>query len=120
MSYSVTQDAGPPPPAPPPKSGMVYGINQVYTTVCVVSNPTERQWLISGVHSIMMEKSALTGKGGGVRSPPFTLFTVTYKVAVSAPAERIGAFPLFHLYPILLCGQPLGVGGCIFATPENV
>jgi hypothetical protein len=36
--------------------------------------------------SIMMEKSALAGDGGG--APPFTLFTITYKVAVYTPAKR--------------------------------
>ncbi len=34
---------------------------------------TEWQLPISGVHSIMMEKSALAGEGGGARPPPFTL-----------------------------------------------
>jgi hypothetical protein len=36
-----------------------------------------------------MEKSALAGEGGGARPPPFTLVTLTYKVAVYAPAERV-------------------------------
>ncbi len=40
----------------------------------------------NGVHSIMMEKSALAGESA--RPPLFTLFTITYKVAVYAPAER--------------------------------
>ncbi len=34
---------------------------------------TERQWPISGVHSIMMEKSALAG-GGGSAHPPLSLY----------------------------------------------
>jgi hypothetical protein len=35
-----------------------------------------------------------------VHSPsPFTLFTITNKVSVYAPAERAGTLPLFHLYP---------------------
>ncbi len=42
----------------------------------------------NGVHSIMMEKSALVGESWGARPPPLTLFTITYKVAVYAPAER--------------------------------
>ncbi len=39
---------------------------------------------------------------GGVRPPAFTLFTITYKVALYAPAERarILALPLY-----LLCGH---------------
>jgi hypothetical protein len=36
----------------------------------------------------MMEKSALAGVGVGVYGHPFTLFTITYKVAVYAPTER--------------------------------
>jgi hypothetical protein len=34
-------------------------------------------------------KFAQAGEGiGGVRPPPFTIFTIMYKVAVYAPAER--------------------------------
>jgi hypothetical protein len=49
----------------------------------------------------MMEKSALGGEGGGAwgctptSSQPIT---ITYKVAVYAPAEWAGTFTLFHLY----------------------
>ncbi len=59
---------------------------------------------ISGVHSIMMEKSALACEGGGSRPPPFTLFTLIYKVA-DAPAQRAD-----HLYPIctLWSSQQIG------------
>ncbi len=48
-------------------------------------------------------KSALAGEGGGARPPPFTLFTITYKVAVYAPAERqIDRYtPIYTLY--VLC-----------------
>ncbi len=57
------------------------------------------QWPISGVHSIMMEKSALAGEGVRVtRPPPFTPFTITYNVAMYVPAERADTLPLFHLY----------------------
>jgi hypothetical protein len=62
---------------------------------------TEWQRLISGVQSIMMEKSALVGKVGGVRLPPFTLFSITYKVAVYASTERADTLHVFHLY--LIC-----------------
>ena len=34
---------------------------------------TEWQWPLSGVHSIMMVKSAHPGEGGGARPPPFSL-----------------------------------------------
>jgi hypothetical protein len=37
----------------------------------------------------------------GGASPPFTLFTITYKVAVYAPAERADTLTLFHLYSYL-------------------
>ncbi len=37
----------------------------------------------------------------GARPPPFTLFTITYKVAVYAPAVRADTrtFTLFNFYP---------------------
>ncbi len=62
---------------------------------------TEWQLPIYGVHSIMMEKSALAGEGGGCTPTPFHSVTITYKVAVYAPAERADKPPLFHLYPML-------------------
>jgi hypothetical protein len=56
---------------------------------------------LSGVHSIMMEKLAQAAEGrGGARPPPFTIFTITYKVVVNAPAERAATLHVFHLYPI--------------------
>ncbi len=61
---------------------------------------TEWRLPISGVHPIMMEKSALAGEGGGCMPIPFQPITITYKVAVYAPAERTDTLPLFHLYPI--------------------
>jgi hypothetical protein len=51
-------------------------------------------WPNSGVHSIMMEKSAQPGEGEGARTPPSTLVTITYKVAVNASAERVDTLPL--------------------------
>ncbi len=66
----------------------------------------EWQWPLSGVHSIMMEKSAKpVVRVGGARPPPFTLssiyHTITSKVVVYAPAERADALPLFLLYPYM-------------------
>jgi len=59
------------------------------------------------VHSIMMEKLAQVGKGGGARPPPFIIFTITYKVAVCAPAERADILPVLHLYhTCTLCFRP--------------
>jgi hypothetical protein len=59
----------------------------------------------------MMEKLAQAGEAGemhGIARPsPFTLFTTTYKVAVYIPAEKADTFPLFDLYPFVLCGTHL-------------
>jgi hypothetical protein len=55
-------------------------------------------------------KLAQTGKGGGARRPPFTVFTIMYKVVVHSPAERTASYTLpYHpLYPYVLCGaKPL-------------
>ncbi len=46
---------------------------------------------------------------GGARRPPITIFTITYKVAVYAPAERAGTLPLIHLYPYVLCRVDLEI-----------
>jgi hypothetical protein len=54
---------------------------------------TEWQWPISGVNSIMMEKSALAGK-------VFHSIFHHVKVAVYASAERADTLPVFHLYDI--------------------
>jgi hypothetical protein len=51
----------------------------------------------SGVHPIMMEKSALAGKGGWCTPTPFQPITITYKVEVYAPAEWADTSTLFHL-----------------------
>jgi hypothetical protein len=63
---------------------------------------------ISGVHSIMMEKSALAGEGRGCTPTPLqsTVITITYKVAVFAPAERAEPLHLFHLYPYMYSVMP--------------
>ncbi len=55
---------------------------------------TEWQRPFSGVHSIMMEKLAHDGEGGGCTPTPiFTISNTTFKVVVYAPAER--AEPVF-------------------------
>jgi hypothetical protein len=62
----------------------------------------EWQWPLSGVHSIMIVKSAQpVVRVGGAPLPPFTLSTITSKVVVYAPAERADALPLFLLYPYM-------------------
>ncbi len=62
---------------------------------------TEWQWPHSGVHSIMMVKSAQSGEGGGVRPPPFTLSLPV--VVQYGPAERTDTLPLFTLWLELCC-----------------
>ncbi len=42
--------------------------------------------------------------GRGSRPLPFTIFTITYKVAVFTPAVKADTLPLFLLYPNVLCG----------------
>jgi hypothetical protein len=59
---------------------------------------TEWQWPISGVHSIMMEKSAQAGEGGGCRPTPFH-YIYNHKVVAYALADREDTLPLFLLYP---------------------
>ncbi len=79
---------------------------------------TEWQWPLSGVHSIMMEKIVQVGEGGGARSPPFSISTVTYKVVVYAPAERADTFPQYYSTSIctLWFSQPSGGGGGTFRS----
>ncbi len=45
-------------------------------------------------------KLAQPGEGGGrtARPPPFTLFVITYKVAVYAPTERADTLTLFYYF----------------------
>jgi hypothetical protein len=53
-------------------------------SICIPNHRVHTEWqlAISGVHSIMMEKSALAGEDGGARPPSFTQVTITYKGAV--------------------------------------
>jgi hypothetical protein len=55
---------------------------------------TECQWPLSGIHSIMMEKSAQPADGGGCTPVPF------YYIYHHAPAEKAN-LPLFLLYPYM-------------------
>jgi hypothetical protein len=56
---------------------------------------------VSGVHSIMMETSALACEDGGCTPTPFQPITIMYKGAVYAPGERADTLLLFHLYPYM-------------------
>jgi hypothetical protein len=60
----------------------------------------------------MMEKLAQPGEGGGrgrVHAHPLSLYisTITYKVVVYVPAERVDTLPLFLLYPYMYSVAPL-------------
>jgi hypothetical protein len=66
---------------------------------------TEWRLPISGVHPIMMEKSALAGEGEGCTATPFQSITITYKVEVYASAERADTLTLFPLSPSILLGS---------------
>jgi hypothetical protein len=80
----------------------------------------EWQWPLSGVHSIMMEKSAQpVVRVGGARPPPFTLSTITSKVVVYSPAERADALPLFLLYPYMYSvGKTASGLSCLQRKPD--
>jgi hypothetical protein len=52
----------------------------------------------------MMEKLALPGEGGGAHPPPFTNFTITYKVAVYAPAEWADMYTHPFSYLLIYAG----------------
>ncbi len=74
----------------------------MYSREEVVSTEyTKWQWPFSGVHSIVMVKSAQHDEGGGARPPPFTLSTIMSKVVVYTPAEMADTLPLFLLYPYM-------------------
>jgi hypothetical protein len=80
----------------------MHCIGGSHMLICTVH--TEWQLPLSGVHSILMEKSSLTceGGGGGFTPTPFhSIVTITYKVEQHAPAERADTHPLFHLYPYM-------------------
>jgi hypothetical protein len=72
---------------------------EIQSELCPNRVHTERQWPLSGVHSIMMVKSVQPGEGWDARPLPFTLSTITYKVY--SPAEKVGTLPLFLLYPVI-------------------
>jgi hypothetical protein len=68
----------------------------------------EWQWPISGVHSIMMEKSALAGESGGCTSPLplYLLYHLVQKVAVYALAESWQIHSLYFISTLyVLCGK---------------
>ncbi len=73
---------------------------------CLIGTSTEYTQSGNGrflayITSWMMEKSAQPVEGGGCTPPPFTLFTIAYKVVVYAPTNRTDTLPLFLLYPYM-------------------
>jgi hypothetical protein len=68
---------------------------------------TKWQWLISGVHSIMMEKSALGAEGGGcMHTHPLSLYLPsrkklqrTFQLRGQIHSFIYTQIHLFHLYP---------------------
>ncbi len=78
--------------------------------ICILRVPTHlsfnirvhKEWRLP-ISGNMMEKSALAG-GGGVCTPiPFQPITITYKVAVYAPAEWADTLTLFRIYCTNIC-----------------
>jgi hypothetical protein len=70
---------------------------------------TEWQRPLSRVHSVMMEKLAQVGEGGGVHALPLLLYIsiITYKFVVYAPTERADTLPPISSLPLyVLCGIP--------------
>jgi hypothetical protein len=72
--------------------------------MCYTFHRVHTEWRlpISSVRPITMEKSALAGEGWGCTPTPLQPITITYTVAVYAPAERTDTLPLFHLYPMCM------------------
>jgi hypothetical protein len=61
---------------------------------------------IFGVHHDGKISPGWWGGGCTAHPPPFTLVTITYTVAVYAPAERADTLPVFHLCPLyVLCDR---------------
>jgi hypothetical protein len=78
---------------------------QKFKTIVSSTEYRTQEWKlpISGLHSIMMEKSALAGEGGGCTPLPFHSSNPhVQSFAVYTPAERADTLNLFHLYCSLL------------------
>jgi hypothetical protein len=58
---------------PLPLSSSLGGV-PVYFVYARTTDYTDWQWPLSGLHSIMMEKSAHPGDGGGVHALPLSLY----------------------------------------------
>ncbi len=82
------------------------GMIPVWSTPQIIH--TEWQLPLSGVHSIMMEKLCLPGEGGWCTPTPFTISTITYKVVVYVPPERVDTLPSPPISTQLFLCTPLG------------
>ncbi len=60
---------------------------------------TDKFWVENSYTFIISYIEAQVGESGGYTPTPFTIFTITYKVVMYAPAERADAPPLFLLHP---------------------
>jgi hypothetical protein len=86
-------------PANPVDSTVIINLNVKSTDAIAHRVHTEGHRPLSGVHSIMMEKLTHAGEGGGCTPTPLSpAFTITFKVAVYAPAKWADILTLFHLY----------------------
>ncbi len=55
-------------------------------------------WILTGPSFAVHHDGKIIPDHGERGGASFTLVTITYKVAVYAPAERADTLPLFHLY----------------------
>ncbi len=72
------------------------------------STNTEWRLPISGVDPIMMKNQPWLVRVGAATCTPTPFITMSYKVAVYAPAEWADTLPLFHfyiLYVLVLCAS---------------
>jgi hypothetical protein len=77
--------------------------------LCTPQSTQSGNRTLSGGLSIMMEKLAQNGEGGGARPPPFTISVITYKVVMNARAERADLLPLFLIYPYTYTLTPCSI-----------
>ena len=61
----------------PARAHIVSVIKRKIRIPAYTTEYTEKQPLLSGVHSVMRVKLALAGEGGGARPPPLITFTIT-------------------------------------------
>ncbi len=69
-------------------------------------------------HILMMAKLASLVRVGSEHPPRFIRYsyTITYKVAVYAPAEQTDTLPLFHLYPYIPYSVVTPIAFCLFES----